>query len=314
MFEEVPRERRGVARWLLAHSVGFGGFGLRPLAVGPFVLGGGVLLAAVGGSVAVAATVLTASAIGSDDVPPRPPHPVAAAVPTHAAPVRPQASRPASSTPAGKPSAGGGRSSAPAATGTAPAGRTATATRISTSSAGTAPGSTPAGPPASSVPAGTPAGGSAAPAPSSSGPLGNALIHLSGYDPATGRFSYQFAVTAPEGTGADGSGYQVSSPDTYTAVLAPAASIVSGGTICPPAGSACTPDQLIGAADTGFFAQAAIDVSGALRSIVEVGGQPATAALAPEPDTSASPARGSSGHPGGRTSTPAADRSRTRSS
>src|SRR4051794_19448778 len=110
MFEEVPRERRGVVRWLLVHSARFRPFVprpfvlrplitrplvLRPLAVGPFVLGGGMLLATVGGSVAVAAaaTVLTASAIGSNDVPPRPQHAVAAASPAHSAPTGPSASR-----------------------------------------------------------------------------------------------------------------------------------------------------------------------------------------------------------------------------
>jgi len=314
VFEEVPRERRGVARWLLAHPVGFGPFVLRPLAVGPFVLGGGVLLAAVGGSVAVAAaaTVLTASAIGSNDVPPRPQHVVAAASPSHAAPARPQVSRPAATASATSLPAAG-QSSAAAASGTAAAATTAarTAPRAPAGSATAAPAPSSAGP---SVPAGPPAGGPGTPAPSSSGPLGNAVIHLSGYDPATGRFSYQFAAADPDGTGGDGSGYLVSSPDTYTAILAPTASIVSGGSLCPPAGSACTPDQLIAAADTGLFAEVAIDVTGTLRSVVEVGKQPVPAALAPAPSTSASPAGGHWPHSGGRSSAPAADRAGARAS
>jgi hypothetical protein len=135
-----------------------------------------------------------------------------------------------------------------------------------------------------------PASSPAAPAPSSSGPLGNAVIHFSGYDPATGRFSYQFAAVDPDGAGDDGSGYLVSSPDTYGAALAPAATIVSGGSICPPAGSVCTPDQLIAAVGSGVFAEVAIDTTGLLRSVFEVGEQPATARLVPAPSGSATPA------------------------
>lgn len=63
MFEEVPRKRRGIARVTA-----------RRVVLGPFVLGGGMVLAAVGGSVAVAATVLTASTIVLSDVPPSPQH------------------------------------------------------------------------------------------------------------------------------------------------------------------------------------------------------------------------------------------------
>ncbi len=292
MFEEVPRERRGLARWLLVHPVGFDRIALRPLSVGPFVLGGGVLLAAVGGSVAVAAaaTVITASAIGSNDVPPRPQHVVAAGS-SHAAPARPQLSRPGPAASSSHPAAAAGTPSAAVASGAGASARPArtagTATRAGAASATATPTRSPAGPP---VTAGPTSGGPVAPAPSSSAPLGNAVVHLSGYDPATGRFSYQFAAPDPAGTGGDGSGYLVSSPDTYTAALAPTAPIVSGGSICPPAGSACTPDELAAAAETGVYAEVAIDAAGTLRSVVEVGEQPASAQAAPGPASSASPA------------------------
>ena len=303
MFEEVPRERRGLARWLLVHPVGFDRIALRPLSVGPFVLGGGVLLAAVGGSVAVAAaaTVLTASAIGSNDVPPRPQHVVAAAGSSHAAPARSQLARPGHAASSSHPPAAAGAPSAAAASGAGasagPARTAGTATRAGTTSTAATPTRSPAGP---SATAGPTSGGPVGPAPSSSAPLGNAVVHFSGYDPATGRFSYQFAAADPSGTSGDSSGYLVSNPDTYTAALAPTASIVSGGSICPPAGSACTPDELIAAAEAGVYAEVAIDATGTLRSVVEVGEQLASAQAAPGPDTSASPATSRSAHPGRR--------------
>jgi|GEM_PF-2796926 len=275
MFEEVPRERRGLSRWVP----------VRRVVVGPFVLGGGMLLAALGGSVAVAAaaTVLTASAIGSD-LPARP-HPVVAPATAHPAAPAPggthHPTRPGGTTAtatAGRPT--------PAAV---PGGRIGPTTTASTgSSRGIA-----APPPISTQPPGTPveSSGSAAPtsavpsaAPSSSGPRGNAVIHLSGYDQATGRFAYQFATAVPQA-----GGYVISGPRTFTAALAPAATITSGGTLCPPAGSSCTPDQLIAAADSGFFAEVAIDVTGALRSVVEVGDQAVTAKLLPLPSTATTP-------------------------
>ncbi|MBV9821820.1 MAG: hypothetical protein JO144_06205 [Actinobacteria bacterium] len=313
MFEEVPRERRGLGRWLLAHSVGFGQFRfgttvprpvvlrplvirplvLRPLAVGPFVLGGGMLLAAVGGSVAVAAaaTVLTASAIGSSgDVPP---HPVAVsgparapathAAPTHAAPApdrQPAASRAAGSAHrvSGAPgSPGAGRAAvAPSVSPTAPA----VSTPPSSAPAAPSPTGSPAAP---GVPVVPPASASTDPAPSSSGPLGNALVHVSGYDQATGRLAYQFAVAGAGGQ------YAIGSPQTFSAVLAPAASIVSGGTLCPPAGSSCTPEELGAASGAGFFAEVAIDATGTVRSVVEVDDQ-ASGRLMPGPGSGPDPA------------------------
>lgn len=286
MFEEVPRERRGLSRWVP----------VRRVVVGPFVLGGGMLLAALGGSVAVAAaaTVLTASAIGAD-LPARP-HPVVA--PTMSHPVAPapggmhRAARPGSAS-AG---ATAGRSTPVPV----PGGRIGPGTSAthgpSDGVAAPAPGSTaPVEPPAVSPvePNGSAAPTGAAPttAPSSSGPRGNAVIHLSGYDQATGRFAYQFATALPQA-----GGYVISGPRTFTAVLAPAATITSGGTLCPPAGSSCSPDQLIAAVDSGFFAEVAIDVTGALRSVLEVGDQAATAKLLPLPGTATTPPGRSTRH------------------
>ncbi len=289
MFEEVPRERRGLSRLVP----------VRRIVLGPFVLGGGMLLAALGGSVAVAAaaTVFTASAISSD-VPPRPAPVVAPATSHPAAPVSHTQHRPARpATSVATATAGpttrtpDTRIDAPAA----PSGGVATPASTSAAPAGPPPRSAGARP-GSNVPAATSAVPSSA-APSSNGPRGNAVIHVSGYDQATGRFAYQFATAVPQADGADG--YLISGLQTFTAALAPAATITSGGTLCPPAGSSCTPDQLIAAADSGFFAEVAIDVSGALRSVVEVGDQAVTPKLLPVPSTTPAPPGGRSMRRGG---------------
>ena len=129
--------------------------------------------------------------------------------------------------------------------------------------------------------------GSPAPTPSPSGPLGNAVIRVSGFDQASSRLVYQFATVRPR-AGIDGGDlYLISDRRSFSAALAPLTTITSAGSICPPAGSACTPDQLINAADSGFFARVAIDSTGVLRSIIEVGGEPAAAKLSPAPSTSA---------------------------
>lgn len=288
MFEEVPRERHGLTRLLP----------VRRIVLGPFVLGGGMLLVALGGSVAVAAaaTVFTASAFSSSgDVPPRTqqlPVPTAShpAAPVPHAPHRP--ARPAT-TPM---SAGAGRSSsAPGAAISRPGSGV-----VAPAPANAAPAHSPAGSPAQSpagpsVPA-SPTGAVSSPAPSSSGPLGNAVIHVSGYDRATGRLFYQFATVVPQTAGA--AGYVISGPRTFTAALAPSAAITSAGTLCPPAGSRCTPDQLIAAADSGFFAEAAIDVTGTLRALVEVGDQVAGVERAPVPSAAPTPPGGHSARRG----------------
>jgi hypothetical protein len=289
MFEEVPCERRGLSRLLP----------VRRVVLGPFVLGGGMLLAALGGSVAVAATVLTASVIYSD-VPPRPAPVVAPVTSQPAAPVSHTQHRPARPATSAATATAARTAAAPATRVTAPAapsGGVVIPASTSPVPAGSAPGSNVLGTnvpgtnvpetnvPETNVPAATSAAPS--PAPSSSGPRGNAVIHVSGYDQATGRFAYQFATAVPQDA------YVISGRQTFTAVLAPAATITSGGTLCPPAGSSCTPDQLIAAADSGFFAEVAIDVTGALRSVLEVGDQAVTPKLLPVPSTATAP-------PGGR--------------
>ena len=283
MFEEVPRERRGVARLLP----------VRRVVLGPFVLGGGMLLAALGGSVAVAAaaTMITASAIGSDEAPDRPGHPVASsasstkqAVSARQSPARHRSARPAST----------GRPPAPRQTGTpaVPTGAGVVGVAGSTSASEvTSPVRTPtvaaptrtAGPTA--PPSGSAGGSAPTPAPSSGAPLGNAVLHVSGYDLASQRLVYQFASAQPGADGVDV--YQVSGPETFTAALAPSITITSGGSLCPPAGSACSVDELIRAAGSGFFAVAAIDVRGEIRSLIEVGGPSAAPKLTPAPSTEA---------------------------
>ncbi|MEO7260631.1 MAG: hypothetical protein ABI047_05155 [Jatrophihabitantaceae bacterium] len=285
MFEEVPRERRGVARMLP----------IRRVVLGPFVLGGGMLLAALGGSVAVAAaaTMITASALGSDDLPARPSQAVAASSSPQASlsarqlparrPVTPATGQPSSapSSAALERGAAGGTGAAGGASATGGPGLTGIPVQTAT-----------VGPPASdrrptaapSTPAGSPT-----PAPSSSPPLGNALIHVSGYDQASGRLAYQFATVTPQGGVDGGDLYLISGPDTFTAVLATSVTITSGGSICPPAGSMCTPDQVIRAAAFGFFAEVAIDAAGELRSIIEVGDQSVAAKLLPVPSTTPTP-------------------------
>jgi hypothetical protein len=306
MFEEVPREPRGVARLLL----------VRRVVLGPFVLGGGMLAAALCGSVAVAAaaTVITASAITSDDdLPARPGHAVTPSASQHesvsarrapavGSPARPAAGRPAATAPAA-----GAVASLGTATGAArpdPSGAPGlpSASRQS-STAAAVPGAAThtSHAPVPAPPAGSPA---PEPAPSASGPLGNALIHVSGYDPASGRVAYQFATVNPD-SGAGGERYLISGTETFTVPLAPSITITSGGGICLPAGSSCAPDQLIRAADSGFFAEAAIDADGVLRSVVEVGDQPPAAERLPLPDASIQP-YGSPEHPGSSSPAPSA--------
>ena len=288
MFEEVPRERRGMARLVP----------VRRVVLGPFVLGGGMLLATLGGSVAVAAaaaTMFTASAIRSDDVPDRPGHPVSSPGSTQQtlsakrSPARHRTATPvAASTAAAHhngvawPSGSGVPGSADASSGPGWAGGPGSASVAPPAPAATVT----AGPPARMTsPATAPSSPAATPTaePSSSAPAGNAVIHVSGYDQSSKRLAYQFASVQP-GAGVDGGDlYQVLDSDTFTAALAPSVTITSGGGICPPAGAACTPDQLIQAAGSGFFAVVAIDARGELRSVIEVGDQAVAPKLTPAP-------------------------------
>jgi hypothetical protein len=269
MFEEVPRERRGVAR-LLA----------RPVVLGPFVVGSGMLVAALGGSVAVAtaATVITASAISSPELPPRPGHPVVPASSTHTpAPTRHSTAHrvvtPAPATP--RPPA--------APSGAVVAGQSGASSepinnpvQTSTQTPPTAPVAATGQPPAGQSSAAAPSGSALTP-PSGNQPLGNALVYFTGYDEARGRIAYQFASRQSGNAGT----YRVSGPAIFTATLAGSLTITSGGSLCPPAGSSCSPDQLFNAAESGFFAEVAIDAVGALRSVVEVAGQSAADKAAP---------------------------------
>jgi len=269
MFEEVPRARRGLARLTARHVV-----------LGPFVVGGGVLLAAIGGGVAVAATMITASSIRTSDVPPGPaPHPVVVTstrrAPAHHPAVGPT-SHPTSAAPTGSraasghPSAGGSMISQPTAT---PSSAAPPTFRPSV-----------AQPSVDPYRSGRPTGS----------PAGNALIYVTGYDQAGQRLQYEYAVDSP-GAGPGGSDlYRVESTRQYSAGFAADLTITSGGQLCPPAGSRCSLDQLIAGAGTGFYAIAAIDPADQLHSVIEVdnaaaGFEPASTAPAPTATASPSP-------------------------
>jgi len=246
MFEEVPRARRGLA-----------GLTARRVVLGPFVIGGGVLLAAVGGSVAVAATVLTASGIHASDVPPKPaPHPVVATSSAHR-PAAPTRQQPVAARPTDRPAGSRPATAVPAPSASqlvrVPPTAVLNPSRPVPSSASAA----------SSAPA-------SSPSVSSSGPNGNALIYVTGYDQASNRVLFEFAAAEP-GAGPNGSDvYRVQSTRQYSATLATDLTITSGGQLCPPAGSRCSIDQLTAAAGTGFFAIAAIDPADQLHSVIEV--------------------------------------------
>lgn len=261
MYEEVPRNRRGLASYL-----GVSRLTARRIVLGPFVIGGGVLLTAVGGSVAVAATVLTATTlhagIHASDLPPHPHQPPAATVSSISAG---RSAAHASSHPAA------GRAPAvtpplrPAAT-TAPRSAPSTPASLGQVEASPAASMTIFG---STTTSGTPAP-TASRAPSSSpSPAGNALVYVSGWDAGRRQLQFEFASVS-NGTGPQHSDvYSVASPRQYTATLAADLRVVSGGQICPPAGSVCSIDQLIAAAEHGFFAEVAIDPTPALHSILE---------------------------------------------
>ncbi|MEO6703980.1 MAG: hypothetical protein ABI140_12130, partial [Jatrophihabitantaceae bacterium] len=146
--------------------------------------------------------------------------------------------------------------------------------------------------------AGSPSATSA-PSPSSSGPAGNALIFITGYDQASDRIVFQYAQVQ-RGAGSDGSDvYLVTDPARFSAAIATGISITSGGLLCPPAGSSCSVGQLIAAAGDGLFANVAIDPAGRLESIIEVDNTTGSTAQ-PSPSASqnlAGPAASSSPSP-----------------
>jgi len=262
MFEEVPRTRRGLA-----------GLTARRIVLGPFVIGGGMLLAAVGGSVAVAATMITASGISTSDVPPRPvPH--LASPPVHRSTALPKTShsRHRTAQAAGRPTA----ASAP--------GSILPPAPVSPVPAPSAPARVPAA--HSSLGALAPSAGGAAPSASPS-PAGNATVYVTGWDAGSQRLRYQYAeaTTGPNGAPA----YAVSSTQQYSAGLA--GDLTISGRFCPPAGSRCTVDDLARAAADGFYAVVAIDPADQLHSIHQVDPAPASfgPAVSGSPAPSASP-------------------------
>jgi hypothetical protein len=275
MFEEVPRERRG-----LAVLGGISTLTARRVVLGPFVIGGGVLLAFIGGSVAVAATVFTASTIRASDVPPRPGQ--LAAVPA-----------PGSSSAHPHPAATTAvHSFVPLSTAIGPS-TAPVATAPAATQASTAPSAALPGPVRTAVGSGSASAVSSAQVPlfaspsSTPSPAGNALIYIRGWDSTSHRLDFQFAAVS-KGTGPGGSDvYSVESATQYTAGLASDLSITSGGSICPPAGNKCTVAQLSDAAVAGFYAVVAIDPSDELHSIIEVDNVTAYAPSPPPPSPSA---------------------------
>ncbi len=273
MFEEIPRPARGLSR-----------LRARRVVLGPFVLGGGLALAAIGGSVAVAATVITASTVGLPDLGPHhPSHPFVAAVGTTAPKPAPHAAR----------SATAGPSAATTPTPSSPV--TVVASPEPTRNRTTAPPRRPAtvSPSRTAVAPTSPRPTSTAPQPS--GPVGNAVVQFVGWDPGSSQLIYTYAQVQ-HGAGAGGSDvYSVTDQTRYRALLAPDAPIVSGTTLCPPAGSRCTPAQLESAAGQGVYAEVAIDASGVLRSVIERDNAPAgSSAPSTQPTPSPTPSATSS--------------------
>ncbi|HEX2902243.1 MAG TPA: hypothetical protein VHO01_02195 [Jatrophihabitans sp.] len=280
MFEEVPRARRGLAAYL-----GVSRLTARRIVLGPFVVGGGVALAAVGGSVAVAATaVFTASSIRASDLPPHP-HPqppVVAASPARFGAV-PQAARTLAAAPAPAPA-----TSSTAASSARPSSTPQPSAQASRSTAAAPAHSTE--PRASATSAAT-----STPSPSSTAsPDGNATVYVSGWNAQTKQLVYEFASVSI-GTGPQHSDvYSVTSDRQYTAGLAADVRVVSGGRLCPPAGSSCTVDQLIAGAVQGFYAELAIGPSGVVHQVLERdnANQYAPSLPQPSPSTSTPPATG----------------------
>lgn len=238
MFEEVPRDRRRLAGWPA-----------RRIILGPFVIGSGFLLAAVGGSVAVAATVITASTIRAE----QPPRHVVGALAT---------SRPAAS--GAHPGPAASRSGALPPTGSRSAGVLPATTPEPTRAGSPPDGQTPGAPMLTISPSSPHAGPT-----TSADPLGNALIYVSGYDSIARRVLFQYATAQRQPDGSEI--YSISSANQFSAAIATGIAITSAGTICQPVGGSCTVDQLVSAAGSGFFAEAAIDPSARLQAVIELG-------------------------------------------
>jgi hypothetical protein len=285
MFEEVPRERRG-----------FAGLTARRVVLGPFVIGGGVLALTLGGSAAIAASVITVSTIGLDDLPPQRP---GANVVVATAAAAPKAQRIAgSSTGSAVPGQQPGATSSPEAPRHRPS-----KNDPKSSPSQSAPVVSPTSPVGSGTPSASPPTPTPSPSVTPSKRVGNALVFVFGYDTGSKRIKFVYAV-AQAGAGPGGSDlYTVNDPHPYSAGIATDIQITSGGTICPPAGSTCTSQQLISAASSdGFFAEVAIDAGGELRVVVERDSAPpaADAQLVPAPTgtSAAGPSQSASPIPG----------------
>jgi hypothetical protein len=252
MFEEIPRKPGG-----------FAGLAARRFVLGPFIIGGGVLLCTVGGSAALAATVITASTIGIDELPPHKTHHPAAGSTTTQSRIERVAGSSASRGAATRKSGASAEAPKPRPT-----------KSPSTGAAGTLPGTGPTAKPTVST-----AWASA------TRTNGNAVVYIFGYDHAAGRIKFNYAVVQPGAASDGGDLYVVNDPTQYSAGLAADLQIASGGTVCPPAGSSCTPDELIKAADAGLFAQVAIDVDGNLKLVTEKGAPAKAASSQPAPSS-----------------------------
>ena len=300
MFEEVPRGRRG-----LAASLGVGQLTARRIVLGPFVIGGSVILAAVGGSVAVAATVLTASTIRASDTPPHP-HPSPVVITTASSAGRPSAHRAvpsASATPTSPtavpaqpsaPGVGGSLNGGGATDGGGPTEAVAPIQSSSdrlgrTGSAANAPSLTSS--PTASIGTGSAGAPSTSPSPTAS-PAGNATVYVSGWNANTKQLIFEFAAVS-QGTGPQHSDvYSIASSHQYTASLASDLRVVSGGLLCPPAGSTCTVDQLIAGTAQGFYAVVAVDPSAAVHEVSERDNQTQNSPPAPSASPSSPPTPG----------------------
>lgn len=256
MFEEVPAHRRRYAR-LLARRV----------VLGPFVVGTGMLLAMLGCSAALAATVITASTIGLGGAP----HSAPEAIPA---------------TTASQPS----QSGEPTVTRSGVAGQPALTATTAASSAATGAASA-----TSAVATGAPASPSATGSAASATPSGNAFVYVVGYDESSARLLYQYAAAAPASGSVDGLTYGVIDPDVYGASIGADIRVVSAGTICSPAGGDCTVEQLRQASH--YFAEVAIDAKGVLHSLIERSDASSGFGSPTSPSPSASPSAPSSPDP-----------------
>lgn len=253
----------------------------RRVAVGPFVVGGGVALAALSGSVALAATLITASTIH-----------IVTSSPSHSRHVLAASTAPANRAD-GRTIESGAANGARQQVRTGAGSGAGPTTLPSSHSTGQHRSNAPIAPFAPTQPAGRPQSDAQASspvaAPSTSGPAGNAVIFLDGYEPASSSLLFRYA-TVTTGAGPDGSDVYSdgSSTKQYRTQLANGASIVSGSTMCPPAGNRCSPSQLFSAASAGMYAEVAIDPRGQLESVLERDNVPGNRSAAPAPSASAS--------------------------